>query len=156
MALGRQIPATGVLSDRPSGPLAPRSSGAGGTAQGVTAPLSSAPAVAGVASVALPLPPNGQVFLVQRIAISTTSTQATTCAVYVGTPGDLSPANLIDYSYDGNADIADESSPILVPGGQTLTLVWSSMSAGSVGSARVQYLVTDPATANAILTGKAN
>lgn len=154
MGIGRRPPATGVVTTAPSGP--PGIAGGAttrGATQAVTAPLSSAPAAGGLATVALPVCPNGKVYLVQRIGISTTSTQATTCSVYVGPPNDLSPENLMDYSNNGNSDIADENSPILVPGGQTLTLQWSSMSAGSIGSSRVQYLVTDPETAAAIVAG---
>ena len=152
MPIGAKIPGAGVFSDMPSGPVAPGGL-SGPSSQGITQPLASAPATAGVAEVSLALPPQGKVYLVQRIAISTNSSAATTCSVYVGAPGDLSAPNLIDYSYDGNTDIADENSPILIPSGQTLTLVWASMSAGAVASARVQYLVTDPVTAAQILAG---
>lgn len=92
--------------------------------------------VGGVATVTLTPAPVGSVLRVERISISTTSTQATTCSVYVGT---VNAANLMDYSSNGNLDVADESHPILVPGGTPLTLQWNSMSPGSTASARVQY-----------------
>lgn len=74
---------------------------------------------------------------VQRIAISTTSTASTTASVYVGSSDD--PKNLVDISYDGNGDVADEINPILVPTSSVLLIVWSGMSLGSIASARLQY-----------------
>jgi hypothetical protein len=79
--------------------------------------------------------PAGQQWEVERISISTTSGAPTTAFVYVGDPV---PRNLVDGSSSGNLDVADETQPIVVPGGQRLRIRWTGASLGAVGSARVQ------------------
>lgn len=98
--------------------------------------LQSQAAVAGVMSVVLPAAEVTQVLKIERIGVFTNSTQPTVCTVYVG---DAEPQNQADYTPEGDQDQADESNPILVPGGQPLTIQWTGASAGAVGFARIQY-----------------
>lgn len=80
----------------------------------------------------------GVVLLVDRIVVVTNSTSATTLSVYLGAVAD---ENLVDFSPNGNIDVADETQPLFVPGSTPVTFVWRGASAGAVGTARVQYRV---------------
>jgi hypothetical protein len=100
-------------------------------------PVAGAP---GETTLTLPnAPGTGQGFLVERICVTCSSTTATTARVYVGS---ASPQNEMDVTLSsGNEAVADENSPIYVPAGATLTVVWSDADAGSVCTMRVQYAV---------------
>ncbi|HZU18301.1 MAG TPA: hypothetical protein VFD01_17075 [Candidatus Dormibacteraeota bacterium] len=111
-----------------------------------TEPYESAPAANGVATIALPAPAKGYAYRVERINVHTNSGGATTCAVMLGDPSD--PTSRIDYTPDGNDDVADEFSPILVPGSVTLSLVWSGMTNGALAYARIQYRVVQLVAVN--------
>lgn len=79
--------------------------------------------------------PGDRVWKIERIAVSTTSTQPTAASVYVG---NNDPDNLVDYTPSGNADVADETNPIVLGSGQVLRVRWTGASVGAVGTARIQ------------------
>lgn len=78
----------------------------------------------------------GQMWLVDRAAIYCTSSTDTLAFVYVG---QVAPQNVIDGSVAGNLDFADNSAPWLVPGSQSLILVWEGASLGSTALVIAQY-----------------
>lgn len=92
----------------------------------------------GQAIVSLPPAPADGAFLVEIVALSSTSTNACTADVFVG---DTSSVGLVDHSGTANEDIAFEQPPILVPAGQQLFVVWSGLSAGAAVAARIQWRV---------------
>src|SRR5690242_14980347 len=69
---------------------------------------SSTPAAGGTAQIVFDGPDASRLWLVERIAVSCTSSAATTARVYAG---DVGPLFLVDSTSNGNADIADENSP---------------------------------------------
>lgn len=140
MPIGRQIPPGGV---------APALAGAGATippqaATGRSAlPQSWGPVTltgaetGGYATLQLPAAPIGYMNVVDRIAISTTSTQQTQCYVY---DGPASEGLVVDQSPTANLDFTSYTpSGLVLLGGRNLTLVFSSMSAGAQATARIQY-----------------
>ncbi len=80
--------------------------------------------------------PTDQVWLVERIAVTSDSGAPTIASVYTGA---VDSANLVDRTASGNADIADEVQPIFVAGGQLLIVRWVGMTAGARGTVRLQY-----------------
>ena len=80
---------------------------------------------------------------VERVYLFSTSTQPAVARLYVGDPAN--PLNTIDLTLNGVEDSADTSSPILVPGGSSFTIVWTGLSATdsagnpTVCGARVQW-----------------
>ncbi len=101
--------------------------------------LSSQPAGAtGSMVVQFPTVPDGEVWLVDRFVVSSTSTSATRARLYVDT---ADPSRLLDGSDAGNLDVADNSSPIQLLAGTALVIVWSGASLGAVGTARAQWSV---------------
>lgn len=80
--------------------------------------------------------PTNEVWRVERIAVSTTSTNATAAKVYAGSED---PANLVDQTQSGDGDISDQTNPIEIAGGSSLVVVWYGMSNGAQGTARFQY-----------------
>lgn len=94
----------------------------------------------GVAQGELPAVPDGYLWLVDRMTVMCDSAAPTQATVYAGAP---SPLNFVDGTSRGNLDVADETSPILVETGESLTVLWSGCTPGAVGTIRVQYqLVT--------------
>ncbi|HET9690996.1 MAG TPA: hypothetical protein VFP61_07570 [Acidimicrobiales bacterium] len=92
----------------------------------------------GQALVALPQAPAGSAYLVELIALSSTSTNPSTADVFVG---DMTAPGLADHSSSADEDIAFEQPPILVPGGQQLYILWYGLSPNAAASARVQWRV---------------
>lgn len=81
-------------------------------------------------------PPPGYIWEVYQIGITTNSTTATTCQVFVN-------QRFYCGSNVGNADAAD-GSPLSVKFSDTLRLIWSNVSAGAVCNVYIQveeYLV---------------
>lgn len=85
-------------------------------------------------------PEPARLWLIERITVTTNSTTATACAVYAGPVADQ---NLIDSTYLGNGDVADEAAPALVESAQPVTVQWTGASAGSVGVVTLQFLVVE-------------
>jgi len=89
-------------------------------------------------------PPPGFRWLVTRAAIGSTNGTWGECLVLVG---DFDPENpfphMVDSTHVPNTAIADESSPIYVPGGQALTFRFLSTGQedGSDATANIQYIV---------------
>lgn len=104
--------------------------------------------VGGIATLTLPAAPIGAALRVDRISISTTSTQQTSCYVYLGAEAD---GDLVDQSPTANLDFSDyPPDGLLVPGGKPLTLVFQSMSAGSTARAVVQWALLSAARLPAV------
>jgi hypothetical protein len=142
---------TQVLQARSQAALTPAMVGAGTTSvvqvpvDYRTAPFTIEAAADGTAQVVVKGAPAGQNLFIERISIHTDSTQASQCGAYVGT---VSPENRMDYSPEGNDDLADEANPILVPGGQDFIIAWTGLSAGATVYARVQWRRTIPVSAS--------
>lgn len=100
----------------------------------VALPGVTAPAVGGVMEVGFATPAD-RVWQIERIAVSSTSAAVTTAIVYVGA---VDPANIVDLTPAGNADIADEINPIVVPANSVLRVRWTGATDGAVGTARIQ------------------
>lgn len=98
----------------------------------VTAPADSS----GVMLGRIPGPDAGYLWLIERMAVSTTSSGPTTAIVYAGI---IDPAYVLDATQMGNADIADEASPILLDSAQDLICQWTGASSGAVGTLNVQF-----------------
>jgi hypothetical protein len=94
----------------------------------------SGPAAGGLAEVVFQVPQD-RVWQIERIVVSTTSAAVTSASVYVGT---ADPANLVDFTPAGNGDVADEVHPIVAPAGNALRIRWTGMTAGAVGTVRLQ------------------
>jgi hypothetical protein len=85
-------------------------------------------------------------WLVDRITLATDSLTATVAVVYVG---DAAERNVRDATSSGNADVADESAPIVVPTGGQLRVRWIGASVGAVGTVNVQARVVQRQGASA-------
>lgn len=104
--------------------------------------------VGGIVTLTLDAAPVGSAIRVDRIAISTTSTQQTSCYVYVGPAAD---GELVDQSPAANLDFSDyPAGGLLVPGGKPLTLVFQSLSAGATAKAVVQWALITAAQLPAV------
>jgi hypothetical protein len=84
----------------------------------------------------LPVDP-GNLWLVDHETVSCTSSTRTACFVYLGP--DIRPQNLRDFTGSGNLDIADNSSPLQIPGSRSLTYQWVGASLGAIATAAIQY-----------------
>lgn len=99
--------------------------------------LTSKPATAaGLCRVELPTVPQDEVWLIDRMVVSTDSTTDTVAFFYLDA---VDPTRGIDGTWWGNFDVADYASPIQLPGGVTLLCEWTGASVGTVGTLRVQY-----------------
>jgi hypothetical protein len=94
----------------------------------------SGPAAGGAMEAAFQVP-NDRVWRIERLAVSTTASQPTAAATYTGA---ASPENLVDYTPAGNGDIADETNPIVLPGGSVLRVRWTGANDGAVGTVHIQ------------------
>lgn len=90
----------------------------------------------GTATVTFDAVPAGQLWLVERFAVSSSSSTQTTCQIYAGDPA---PANLVDGTTSGNLDVADEASPILIDSSLSLNAQWTGASSGASCTVTVQY-----------------
>lgn len=100
--------------------------------------LSSDPADAGSCSVQLGPVPQDELWLIDRMVVSSDSAADTTAGVFLDT---VDPTRAIDGTTVGNFDVADLASPIQVPGGTTLVCAWQGASDDATGVMRVQYQV---------------
>jgi len=73
---------------------------------------------------------------VERITANNDGVLTPDVFVYVGS---IAPANLKDFSDGLLTNIADEASPIYVPGGSVLVLLWTGATVGSICTANIQY-----------------
>jgi len=95
---------------------------------------------AGTITVTFEQVPDGELWLVDRIVVSCTSTTATRALVYDGDPSD--PRRIWDGTQSGNFDAADNASPIQLPAGSQLVVVWSDEpDPGSRGTAFAQWAI---------------
>lgn len=101
-------------------------------------PAISSPAVAGVATVAFGPVPDDELWLLDRITVSCTSSTVTVCTLYLDV---IDPQHALDYTPAGNYDIADEASPIQIPATSQLLVVWTGASNGARASARTQMRI---------------
>ncbi|HET9059170.1 MAG TPA: hypothetical protein VFN61_04555 [Acidimicrobiales bacterium] len=86
----------------------------------------------GQCQLALPVPPDGTVWQVELIDLSSTSTVA--CSVSVQLDGWE-----VDFTTAGQHDAADYNPAIWVPSGSQLTINWTALSGASKCYAYVQY-----------------
>lgn len=98
--------------------------------------LVSEPAAAGVCRVQHGPVPQDELWLVDRMVVSTDSTTATTASLYVDA---IDPARMIDGSQSGNFDVADLAAAIQLAGGTILLCEWTRATAGARGTLRLQY-----------------
>lgn len=96
----------------------------------------SAPAAGGAMEAVFGPVPQGTAWLVERVLVITNSATPTTCFIFLGEARDQ---NLIEGTNSGNLDVADEASPIMVPGNTELRVRWGGASDGAIGTCRVQY-----------------
>lgn len=73
---------------------------------------------------------------VERISVNSSGAAVPEVAVYVGS---IAQANRKDWTSSGDDNIADESSPVYVPGGSTLFVVFTGATAGSTNTTSIQY-----------------
>lgn len=100
--------------------------------------LTSAPAAGGKCRVEFEQVPPGELWLVDRVVVSCTSAVQTTALVYEDVE---QPGRLRDGTPTGNLDTGDMSSPLQVPAGSALIVVWQNASTGAVGTAYLQWSV---------------
>lgn len=126
-----------LVADQSSAPAAPIGQGFIASAHDTIA-VRSDPVTdgSGVAVTSLGPVPTNEVWMVERIAIATTSLSPTTAKVYLGA---VDPANIVDQTNNGDSDVADQVNPIIVPGGQSLIVRWTGVSPNTQGVARFQY-----------------
>lgn len=86
--------------------------------------------------------PDNELWLVDRIRVSSTSVIKSQVYLYENDATSLE--NVIDGSLSGNFDVADNASPILLVGGIRLVFQWEGAEAGSLGFARVQWTILRP------------
>lgn len=102
--------------------------------------LTSDPAGAtGKVTIAFPLVPPGQVWRVEGIAIWCPTSQTVTCFAYDLTPSIGAPVPA-QGTRDGALTWDDQASPLTIPGGNALTLVFLGVGEGKLAKARVQYV----------------
>jgi len=85
----------------------------------------------GKITVVLATVPNGEEWFIERMSVKTSSTTSTAFNLYAGVAED---AYRLDSASPGNDGIADEASPIWVPGGTDIIGVWTGASATDVNS----------------------
>lgn len=92
----------------------------------------------GTAEVVFGPVPYGEVWLIQRITVQVTNAPGSAASVFVGPP---IAANFVDGTIAGDLDVADELQPVVVPGGQILTVQWASAGVGNTATATIQYRI---------------
>lgn len=101
--------------------------------------LTSAPAGSDGKAVATgPQIPPGEQWLIDRAVCSCTSSTATQLRLY---DSQQSPAFLVDSTPIGNADVTEYPAGLLLGQSSQLLAVWTSASAGAVGTLRTQIRV---------------
>ncbi len=143
MPVGRRAPIYGM-------PAAAGATYPAPTARSLLSQAQQAPETGGVATVTLDAAPNGYGWLISMISLSTTSTQQTTADVYIGTPD---PTGWVLEAATANANWLTGWPALVVPSNQPLSVVFSSMSAGSVATCRFQGVMIPNADIPAWLMG---
>lgn len=100
--------------------------------------LTSEPAAEGRALVQHGPVPQDELWLIDRMVVSSDSITDTSAGVYVDT---VDPGRAIDGTTVGNFDVADLAAPIQLAGGVALVCAWDNAAAGAVGTLRLQYQV---------------
>jgi hypothetical protein len=95
-------------------------------------------AAGGIADAVLTQVPQDELWLLDRVVVVCTSSSTTSAFLYLNTADDR---NVLDGTQVGNFDVADQSSPIQLPGGSTLLCRWAGASNGAVGTIRAQVTV---------------
>lgn len=98
---------------------------------------------AGIIDVTVAEVPQDELWLIDRIVVSCTSSKTTTAYLYLNSPNDQ---NVVEGSANGNFDIADENSPVQVHGGTTLVNRWSGADPGAAATIRIQYTIMKQAS----------
>lgn len=88
------------------------------------------------ASVGFPVVPVGFLWLVQRISVYSASSTLTNATVFLDT---IDPTTMLDYTNNGNNDIADEASPIVIDEGHSLVCQWKGIADNATGTINIQY-----------------
>lgn len=94
----------------------------------------------GIAEVVFGPVPAGMQWRVSSIAVESASAAATEAFVYNGGRElEQNPANLVDYTPEGNNDISDRQQPIHVAAGAFLRVLWTGATAAARCTAHMQY-----------------
>lgn len=103
-----------------------------------TEPRAGKEAGSGSVTVEYKAPAAGFAYLIDRISVYSNSSTTTACTIYCG---NASPENVVDYTPAGNYDIADENSPIYIPAGSKVSVVWTGVSSTADCYVRLQYRI---------------
>lgn len=95
-------------------------------------------ATGGVALAQYDAVPDNELWLLERISVSCSSTSETTCTLYLDT---VDERHVLDYTPSGNADIADEAAPVVIPTNSILLVQWDGASDGAIGTALAQLQI---------------
>lgn len=101
--------------------------------------LTSAPASAeGVCQVELPQVPQDELWFIERLVVSSDSELRTQARLYLDA---IEPARMLDGTRSGNFDVADQASPILIPGASLLLCQWTGATPDARGTLRAQLTI---------------
>jgi hypothetical protein len=101
-------------------------------------------ATGGSCTAQLPAVPDNELWFVDRLRVSCTSTASTVAKVYSST---LDDDGIEDGTLTGNFDVADNAAPILLKPTEQLTVVWTGATDGAIGRFRAQITVMRKDTA---------
>lgn len=101
-------------------------------------------AAGGLAAVDIYQTPENELWLIDRIVISCTSTAETEFWLY---KTQIAESNKLDGTDLGNLNVADENAPIVVQPNTLLIAQWENASAGAVGTIALQYTIMRPTPA---------
>lgn len=102
---------------------------------------SAAAAANGVALIELGQVPDNELWLIDRIVISCTSSADSAFGLYRDA---IALGNRLDWTDLGNDNIADESAPITVQPATVLLAQWTDADPASVGSITLQWTILRP------------
>lgn len=92
----------------------------------------------GTLRVVMPQQPQDELWLITRMVVWSDASGITSARVYLNSED---PTSLVDGTRAGNFDVADQASPIQMPGGSTLICVWEGADPGATGALLVQATV---------------
>lgn len=92
----------------------------------------------GIADIVFGPPPSDAYWLVERIVVVSESSASTEARMFTGS---ADADNLEDGTASGNLDIADETQPIVVPGGVEFRIRWTGGTPDAQAVGRIQYEV---------------
>lgn len=95
-------------------------------------------AAGGTCQVELLTVPADELWLLERVVVSCTSSSASACTLYLDYPD---PSRAIDFTPAGNGDVADSAPPVQLEAGTTVLAVWAGCSNGAKGTIRGQWTV---------------